>query len=834
MHKSSKIKLCLLSLPLMLVAVAAAGCGEDDHTHTFSNEWAFNTEGHWRPSSCSHDVKANKSEHEFIATVIPPSGTSAGYTLYTCACGYSYASDSVTLPVESGKLCYDESEHWEPALSAEQINRKEHVYEESIVEPTCSTYGYTKHACACGYWYATDTVDPVAHSYDDNVWGHDEFNHWHPALCCGANVGITAHDYTEKATPGCSGNGYIEFICGDCGYFYQVGTTDGGHAFANTFESDEFKHWRPATCGHATEKADEAEHTLIGNNNVCEVCKKVVTPRLSYELSANGEYYIVTGLGCVGENTIEIPDQYLGKPVQEIADRAFKQTEITNVALGANVKKIGAEAFTGVKISAVNLTGVEEIGTKAFANTNITALALGASIQKISNAAFRACVNLETVTIESSLNVLPPYAFEDCSSLKSVTCATKPAEVGAQAFSNCTSLTAIDLSACTKVGFAAFGGCEKFAPASLQSLAVAEQYAFSGCAIETVTLSAMLTQISDNLFDGCTKLTTVELWAKSVGESAFGGCGLLSTVTLHGAELIGESAFEGCSNLTSLALPDTVVRVGENAFKNTGLITEQDGVKYAANVAVGVNSGVNSVTVKAGTVGIADGAFRGTSLNSVTLGEAVRFIGVSAFRECGSLTAITFTASVQYIGANAFRESGLTSVTVPSTVESVGDNAFYDCKSLTTVSVSANKIGRFAFSYTGVNRTLNSPVKERPAYAKLANLTIGSNVTEIGSNAFQYCPITSVTLPENLTVIGKYAFAQTDLVGITIPASVTRIGEYAFYDCASLTSVTFADATNWKAGNTPLNLAAASQNATYLKSTYLDIDWIKGVTEDEA
>ncbi len=828
MHKSSKI--LLLALPLMVVAAAAVGCGETEHAHTYSSDWAFNAEAHWHPSSCSHDTKTNKSAHAYTDIVVPPTVTSAGYTLHICGCGYSYASDEKdSLPSDSGELRYNENGHWKSVLSADgQIEIEDHEYTDSTVAPTCSTSGYTKHACKCGYWYASAPTEPTPHSYDEAVWGHDQNSHWHPALCCDQRAEITAHDFTESVTPAtCDTKGYTEFTCKDCGYSYRGRETAASHSFAEALSSDEYEHWRVATCEHTTQKADAAEHVFVGTSNVCEVCGKEITRRLAYELSGDGEYYIVTGKGCIEADVIEIPDTYRGKKVQEIASRAFKDAEITSVAFGGNIKKIGTEAFAGTKISAAVLPdGIEELGTRAFANTNIVSVTLGASLQKLGYAVFRNCLSLQTVTIGGSLSVLPPYAFEGCSKLESVTCNTKPTEVGAQAFLNCTNLTALDLSACTKVGFSAFGGCEKFVP-DFSALAVAEEYAFSGCAVETANLPATLTQIGDNLFNGCTKLTAVAFTAKSVGGSAFAGCTSLNAVTMSGVELIGGGAFQGCTALTSLTLPDSVLRVGENAFRNSGLIQEEGGVQYAAGVAVGVNSGVSSVTIKAGVKGIADGAFRDlTSLTAVSLG-GVRFIGVSAFRACDKLTAITFTASVKVIGANAFRESGLTSVEIPATVESIGDNAFYDCKSLSSATVNAKEIGRFAFSYTGVDRTLDSPVKGRPDYAKLATVTLGSNVTAIGSNAFQYCPVTQITLSEKLTSIGKYAFAQTDLNSITIPASVTRIGEYAFYE-SKITSATFADTQNWKAGKTSLSLGTPAQNATYLKQTYRDIDWIKG------
>ena len=827
MQKSSKIKLCLLTLPLALVAVAAVGCDGDDHTHTYSSEWAFNAEAHWHPAECSHDAKTNKSDHSFVTTVIPASVTSAGYTLHSCACGYSYTSDTVgSLPVE-GDLRFDEEGHWKPVLSGEAIEKVAHQYKDTVVESTCTTFGYTKHVCECGYWYASDTTQPKAHTYDESVWGHDEHGHWHPALCCGAKSGTVAHNYTESVTPAtCETKGYTEFTCTDCGYSYQGREVPAGHTYSDTLTGGEYEHWRPANCTHSDEKTDVEDHYLVGKSDTCLVCGTKVSPRLAYELSATKDYYIVTGLGCIDTMNISIPDTYREKPVQEIAARAFKDTEITAVTFGANVQKIGTEAFANAAISAVSLPStVKEIGTKAFADTAISSLTLGESLEKVGNAAFRDCKLLTTVTIEGDVSALPPYAFAGCEQLATVS-GSKLKEIGAQAFANCSELTTLDLSLCESVGFAAFGGCTKFAPAAMPKLAVTEEYAFSGCAIQTVTLPETLKEVADNLFNGCEKLTTATINSASISNSAFEGCVLLETLTLSGTQLIGANAFKGCEKLTALTLPATVIRVGASAFDGTGLMSEEDSVRYAANVAVGVVGTPTSVTLKTGTVGIADGVFKGLGLTEVTLGDSVSFIGVDAFRKCDKLTEITFGASVKYIGANSFRESGLTSVTVPATVLSVGDNAFYDCADLTSVAVSAQAIGKFAFSYTGVGRTLNSPVKSRPDYAKLTAITLGDGVKTIGSNAFQYCPVTSITLPESVTQIGMYAFAQTDLTGITVPANVALIGQYAFYQ-SKITTATFANATGWKAGKHTLSLNNATQNATYLKTTYVDYDWIK-------
>lgn len=80
--------------------------------------------------------------HEYTETVVEPTCTTVGYTLHTCECGYSYQSD--------------------------QVDVTDHSYTDSVVEPTCTKSGYTLHECVCGDSYKTDYTDPLGHTYKWN------------------------------------------------------------------------------------------------------------------------------------------------------------------------------------------------------------------------------------------------------------------------------------------------------------------------------------------------------------------------------------------------------------------------------------------------------------------------------------------------------------------------------------------------------------------------------------------------------------------------------------------------------------------------------------------
>jgi hypothetical protein len=72
--------------------------------------------------------------------------------------------------------------------------------------------------------------------------------------------------------------------------------------------------------------------------------------------------------------------------------------------------------------------------------------------------------------------------------------------------------------------------------------------------------------------------------------------------------------------------------------------------------------------------------------------------------------------------------------------------------------------------------------------AKEGDVVIPTNVTTIGSFAFQNCGLTNVVIPNSVITIEERAFANNKLTSIVIPDSVTTIGMSAFASCG-LTNV---------------------------------------------
>ena len=95
--------------------------------------------------------------------------------------------------------------------------------------------------------------------------------------------------------------------------------------------------------------------------------------------------------------------------------------------------------------------------------------------------------------------------------------------------------------------------------------------AFLGCAEEIFDLESIpgvdlvdgWAVSSDETISGDLDLAGI----RGIGDSAFSGCPLLTSVTIpDGARGIGALAFQGCVDLTTVAIPNSVACIGENAF----------------------------------------------------------------------------------------------------------------------------------------------------------------------------------------------------------------------------------------------------------------------------
>ncbi|MDR2568900.1 MAG: leucine-rich repeat protein [Oscillospiraceae bacterium] len=167
----------------------------------------------------------------------------------------------------------------------------------------------------------------------------------------------------------------------------------------------------------------------------------------------------------------------------------------------------------------------------------------------------------------------------------------------------------------------------------------------------------------------------------NIGNYAFRGCINLTSVEIgNSVTSIGEYAFYGCINLVSITVPESVTHIGELAFEGTlWFINQPDGVVYTGKVAYVYKGEIPQneiITLNEGTKVIADRAFsRQPNSFSIITPDSVLVIGDYAFSQSG-LTYIKLGSGVTIIGNAAFWLTAIDSIFIPSSVVQIGDLAF--------------------------------------------------------------------------------------------------------------------------------------------------------------
>ena len=614
--------------------------------------------------------------HTHTAVVTNPTCVQQGYTEYTCACGDAYVGDIVpALGHTPGAAATCTKAQRCTVCRMELVPAKEHDYGETVIENSCTEYGYTEYICrneGCEDAYRENYVEPAGHAPDA------------PATC------------TKESK------------CSVCGVTLASAL---GHR-VETWEIDR----------------DFSADVLGEKHGTCTVCKETVreaitsSEGLSYTQNPDGTLS-VSGRGNCKDPFIVIPAVFDGKAVTGIADGAFSgYTDLIYVFIPNTVKTIGEQAFAGcTSLSTLVVSdGVEKIGYAAFYHcTVLVTLTVPASVQEIGYAAFSGCSALTEITLPFVGSVANAESFDETSlfgyifgasrydggtptqqyfmkngnpyqtfyyipsRLRSVTVTGGNVPFGA--FSGCLSLSAVTMNGVRLIGAYSFYGCPGLKTVSIDAIdAPIGDYAFFGCVmLESVTMTGV-TAIGESAFCGCLILdgVTVPASVKTIGEKAFFGCTSLSDITISvGVETIASYAFGGCVALETVVVPDSVKTIGKAAFYGCADLESMtipfvggsaDGGKKDGSSVFGyifgddpyiggnftiqkhsggydyyyIPNGLKSVTVTGGGE-LSYGAFSGCNdIKSITLGEGVTAIGQYAFEDCKKLTEIRFEGTL--------------------------------------------------------------------------------------------------------------------------------------------------------------------------------------------
>ncbi len=140
-------------------------------------------------------------------------------------------------------------------------------------------------------------------------------------------------------------------------------------------------------------------------------------------------------------------------------------------------------------------------------------------------------------------------------------------------------------------------------------------------------------------------------------------------------------------------------------------------------------------------------------LKSVIVPDSVRIMEKYVFHYCEELRSVILGNGIEVIEGFTFSETYcLSSIVIPDSVTTIKDGAF-NCSAL-------------------------------------SEITFGSGLTTIESEAFSWCNLKTVIIPDNVVTIGDGAFNNNSLRSAHIGSGVTHMGDSVFDGCYLMESIT--------------------------------------------
>ena len=401
-----------------------------------------------------------------------------------------------------------------------------------------------------------------------------------------------------------------------------------------------------------------------------------------------------------------------------------------------NGSEITITGYTGDKTELVipgEIDGkkVTDIGTHAFYKySSLTSVIIPEGVTNIGDCAFLGCSGLTSVTIPESVTSIKGRAFCECSGLTGITIPAGVTRIEETAFEGCSGLTSIVVDKENKY-YDSRNNCNAIIATESNTLVI-------GC--KNTTIPASVTRLGDYAFADCSGLTSITIpqGVTSIGYYTFSGCSGLTSITIpKSVTSIGDYAFAGCHDLVFYCYEDstayeyamekfniTVWLIGETETPGD---TSGDDKPTPTPTPEPTPEPTPTPTPEKPT---ATPAKKGATLTVSSKKIKVKVTSSSKKNPTVTVTKITdkkakkltipatvkvkgVTYKVTAISNKAFKgNKKLTTVTIGSNVTKIGKEAFFGCKNLKKITVTAGKLKTISKNaFKGINKKATITVK---------------------------------------------------------------------------------------------------------------------------